>query len=86
MREASKNIAIGSLVAIALGLLLWVLLFLHPSFGDGKFRLHVRFQDIEKVNVGTRVTYAGRAVGEVVKTAWQDQILTTYISTTLPLQ
>ena len=69
MPDTAKNIAIGSLVAIALGLLLWVLLFLHPSFGDGKFRLHVRFNDIEKINVGTRVTYAGRAVGEVVKIA-----------------
>lgn len=67
MPEASKNVAIGSLVALALGLVLWVLLFLHPSFGDGKFSLHVRFSDIEKINLGTRVTYAGRAVGQVVK-------------------
>lgn len=67
MPEASKNIAIGSLVALALGLILWVLLFLHPSFGDGNFRLHVRFSDIEKINIGTRVTYAGRAVGQVVQ-------------------
>jgi len=67
MPDASKNIAIGLLVTLALGLILWVLLFLHPSFGDGNFRLHVRFSDIEKVNVGTRITYAGRPVGEVVK-------------------
>ncbi len=67
MPETAKNIAIGTLVVIALGLLLWTLLFLHPSYGDGKFRLHVRFNDIEKINIGTRVTYAGRAVGEVVK-------------------
>lgn len=67
MPEASKNVAIGALVALALGLVLWVLLFLHPSFGDGKFRLHVRFSDIEKIALGTRVTYAGRAVGQVVK-------------------
>jgi phospholipid/cholesterol/gamma-HCH transport system substrate-binding protein len=67
MSEAIKNIAIGIVVAVSLCLILWALLFLHPSFGDGKFRLHVRFQDIEKVNLGTRVTYAGRAVGEVVK-------------------
>ena len=67
MPEASKNIAIGSLVALALGLVLWVLLFLHPSFGDGKFRLHVRFSDIEKITLGTRVTYVGRPVGQVVK-------------------
>lgn len=67
MPEASKNIAIGSLVALALGLLLWALLFLHPSFGDGKFQVHVRFDDIEKVNVGTRITYAGRPVGQVTR-------------------
>lgn len=67
MREASKNAAIGILVLLALGLVLWVLLFLHPSFGDGKFQLHVRFHNIEKINIGTRVTYAGRAVGEVTK-------------------
>lgn len=67
MPEASKNVAIGVLVAIALGLILWVLLFLHPSFGDGKFHVHVRFDDIEKINVGTRITYAGRPVGQVTK-------------------
>ncbi len=67
MREASKNIAIGVIVAFALGLLLWVLLFLHPSFGDGKFHVHVRFDNIEKVNVGTRITYAGRPVGQVIR-------------------
>ncbi len=67
MPETSKNIAIGLILTLALGLMLWVLLFLHPSFGDGQFRLHVRFSDIEKVNVGTRITYAGRPVGEVVK-------------------
>lgn len=65
MLEASKNIAIGVVVCLALGLVLWVLLFLHPSFGDDGLKLHVRFQDIEKINVGTRVTYAGRPVGEV---------------------
>ncbi len=66
MTDTSKNVAIGVLVTIALGLVLWVLLFLHPSFGDGKFQLHVRFTNIEKINVGTRVTYAGRPVGEVI--------------------
>lgn len=69
MPDTSKNVAIGALVTFAVGLTLWVLLFLHPSFGDGKFRLHVRFSDIEKINVGTRVTYAGRAVGEVINIA-----------------
>jgi len=65
MPDVSKNIAIGALVSLALGLVLWVLLFLHPTFGDGGLQLHVRFQEIEKIGIGTRVSYAGRPVGEV---------------------
>ncbi len=39
--------------------------FLHPSVGDEKQILYVRFSDINKINVGTRVLFAGKAVGEV---------------------
>ncbi|MBS0654448.1 MAG: MCE family protein [Verrucomicrobia bacterium] len=67
MSESSKNIAIGSLIIGALCLLTLMLLFLHPSFGDEKHRIHVRFAAIDKINVGTRVTYAGKAVGKVMK-------------------
>src|SRR5574338_1167791 len=65
MAESSKNIAVGILVSCGIGLVVWVLLFLHPQFGDGDFKLHTRFTDIEKITVGTRVSYAGRPIGEV---------------------
>jgi phospholipid/cholesterol/gamma-HCH transport system substrate-binding protein len=65
MNKMVKNIAIGGLVTTALGLLVWMLLFLHPTFGDGQFRLRVRFPNVDKIAVGTRVTFAGKPVGEV---------------------
>jgi phospholipid/cholesterol/gamma-HCH transport system substrate-binding protein len=43
-----------------------MLLFLRPSVGDEAQILRVRFADIDKVTVGTRVTFAGNPVGEVV--------------------
>lgn len=66
MNEQSKNIAIGSVVIIAIALLTSILLFLHPSFGDEKIRLHAKFASIDKISVGSRVSYAGRAVGKVL--------------------
>lgn len=66
MTAAFKNIMIGIFVIMALAIGAFILLFLHPSVGDNGKILHVRFTDIDKVNVGTRVTYAGKAVGEVV--------------------
>jgi phospholipid/cholesterol/gamma-HCH transport system substrate-binding protein len=42
-----------------------MILFLEPTVGDGKKFLQVRFANIAGINVGTRVTYAGKPVGEV---------------------
>ncbi len=66
MQNASKNITIGVLVASAFLLIIWALLFLHPRFGDGEKSLRVRFPSIDKIHVGTKVTFAGRPIGEVI--------------------
>lgn len=66
MNASIKNILIGLFVIFATGIIIFMLLFLHPSVGDNAKTLRVKFTDIDKVNVGTRVTYAGRPVGEVV--------------------
>ncbi len=57
---------IGLFVTIAGAVIVFILLFLHPSVGDEGKILNVRFTDIDKVTPGTRVTYAGKPVGEVV--------------------
>lgn len=66
MNSTTKNILIGLFGLIATGIIVFMLLFLHPTVGDDGKRLRVRFTNIDKVNVGTRVTYAGHPVGEVV--------------------
>lgn len=66
MGASIKNILIGLFVLCAIGIVVFMLLFLHPTVGDNAKTLRVRFTDIDKVNVGTRVTFAGRPVGEVV--------------------
>lgn len=66
MAASIKNILIGIFVITAIGIIIFMLLFLHPSVGDNAKTLRVRFNDIDKVNVGTRVTFAGKPVGEVV--------------------
>lgn len=65
MPDQVKNILIGLFVLSALFILGFILLYLHPTVGDEKQVLYVRFSDIDKVNVGTRVTFAGKAIGEV---------------------
>lgn len=67
MTALAKNVLIGIFVLIAFAIILFILLFLHPAVGDNAKTLHVRFTDIDKVNIGTRVTYAGKPVGEVVE-------------------
>jgi phospholipid/cholesterol/gamma-HCH transport system substrate-binding protein len=59
--------AIGLTVVVALALVIRALIFLHPTPGDGGTVLHVRFQTVDKIGPGSRVTFAGRPVGEVEK-------------------
>lgn len=65
MSDSPKNIIIGLFVLAAGFVVLWFLLFLHPHIGDESQVIYVRFADIDKVSVGTRVTFAGKPVGEV---------------------
>lgn len=76
MPTALKNILIGIFVIAAIGVITFILLFLHPSVGDNGKTLRVRFTDIDKVNIGTRVTFAGHPVGEVVSIHQLPQVRT----------
>lgn len=67
MTDPIKNILIGLFVFAAGLLVVFVILFLHPTVGDDAQILRVRFANIDKVSVGTRVTYGGKPVGEVIE-------------------
>jgi phospholipid/cholesterol/gamma-HCH transport system substrate-binding protein len=67
MPDRIKNLLIGIFVTTATGIVIFMLLFLHPYIGDEGQTLRVLFTDIDKVNVGTRVLFAGKPVGEVVE-------------------
>ncbi len=66
-KENGKNILIGLFVVVGGCLLIWGLFFLNPQLGDGGQILDVRFTNIDKISVGTRVTFAGKPVGKVIK-------------------
>lgn len=66
MIDQTKNIMIGLFVIAACAIITFIILFLHPSVGDEGRILRVRFSNVDKLNIGTRVTFAGRPVGEVV--------------------
>src|SRR5579872_1812469 len=66
MGEQTKNLLIGIFVLVACVLVISIILFLKPHVGNGKKTYDVRFANINKISVGTRVTFAGRPVGEVV--------------------
>lgn len=66
MTDKLKNILIGLFVMGAVGIGISMLLFLKPQIGDGKKVLRVRFTNISGIAVGTRVTFAGKPVGEVL--------------------
>ena len=66
MTDRMKNILIGLFVAGAISIIVALVLFLKPTVGDGKKSLSVRFTNIAGISVGTRVTFAGKPVGEVI--------------------
>ena len=66
MKGSVKNILIGLFVSGAALILVSMILFLDPKVGDGKKVLQVRFANIAGIGDGTRVTFAGKPVGEVV--------------------
>lgn len=67
MSTQIKNMLIGVFIIAACSFLIFIVMWLRPSVGDGKQTLYVRFANINKIGIGTRVTFAGRPVGEVVK-------------------
>jgi phospholipid/cholesterol/gamma-HCH transport system substrate-binding protein len=66
MGEQTKNMLIGAFVIAACGVIIWLILFLKPSVGNGKETLYVRFSNVNQITIGTRVLFAGKPVGEVV--------------------
>ncbi|MDE3055979.1 MAG: MCE family protein [Verrucomicrobiota bacterium] len=66
MTDRIKNILIGLFVLAAFAIGAGMLFFLKPQIGDGKKILRVRFANISGIAVGTRVTFAGKPVGEVI--------------------
>lgn len=64
MTDKMKNILIGLFVTTAVTLVIGMILFLDPKIGDGK-TLEVKFANIAGITMGTRVTFAGKPVGEI---------------------
>jgi len=65
MQGSTKNFSIGLFVLMTFAILAGVILWLKPSVGDEGLTLNVRFMSLDKVNDGTRVTFAGQPVGIV---------------------
>jgi len=66
MPKSYQMSAIGAVIVAAVLLVSWFLFSIHPNVGDGKNQIRVRFANVEKIAGGTRVTFAGRPVGEVI--------------------
>lgn len=62
-----KTMIIGGFTVFGIAILVWGIFFFKPSVGDNKNKVTVKFANIEGVDVGTRVTYAGKPVGEVTE-------------------
>jgi phospholipid/cholesterol/gamma-HCH transport system substrate-binding protein len=67
MADQFKNMMIGIFVIAAFAIIIFIMLFLHPNIGNEGKTLRVRFSDIDKISTGTRVTFAGKPIGEVLK-------------------
>lgn len=65
MLNQAKNMLIGFFVVVACGLIVAMILFVEPSVGDNKQILYIRFANVNGISLGTRVTIAGKPVGEI---------------------
>jgi len=65
MLNQTKTMLIGLFVVVACGLIIGMILFVEPSIGDNKQVLFIRFSNVNGINVGTRVTFAGKPIGEI---------------------
>lgn len=66
MDNYKNYVLIGLFFVMGLFLLAGLILFLKPTIGDQKQTLYIRFANINKVGIGTRVLFAGKPIGEVV--------------------
>jgi phospholipid/cholesterol/gamma-HCH transport system substrate-binding protein len=66
MGDQIRNMLVGLLMIAACAFTISLILFLKPSVGDGKKTYTVFFSNINGINEGTRVMFAGMPVGEVV--------------------
>lgn len=67
MANKFKNMLIGLFVVVGVGLIIGMILFVEPSIGDGGQQIHVRFSNLQGISDGTRVTMAGKTIGQVSK-------------------
>lgn len=65
MSDKFKAFWLGVFIIGGIGIITWLILFLRPSVGNGELTLKVRFSNIDKIEDGTRVTFAGKPIGEV---------------------
>ncbi|RDB31637.1 MlaD family protein [Candidatus Similichlamydia laticola] len=66
MREGTRNTLVGLFIVSGTFILLSLALFLRPNLGDGKRILRVRFHEIDRLAVGSRVCFAGKSIGRIV--------------------
>jgi phospholipid/cholesterol/gamma-HCH transport system substrate-binding protein len=64
-QSSLKNLLIGLFFLSGMTVIVCLVLFLRPSVGNEKQTLYVRFANINKISIGTRVLFAGKAIGEV---------------------
>ncbi len=62
-----KSMIIGGFTVCGIAVAVWSIFFFKPSVGDNKNQLTIRFANVESIDIGTRISYAGRPVGEVIE-------------------
>jgi phospholipid/cholesterol/gamma-HCH transport system substrate-binding protein len=65
MGDQIKNMLVGLVMLSACAFTIALILFLSPSVGNGEKTYYVRFSNVNGIGDGTRVSFAGKPVGEV---------------------
>ena len=74
------TVSLGLFIAIGLTVMGRMTLYLRTSYAKETHEIQVLFNNIDRIRIGTRVSYAGKTIGEIIRVEFPDNYRDIYIN------
>ncbi|MDA8773879.1 MlaD family protein [Chlamydiia bacterium] len=74
------TVSLGLFIALGLTVMGRMALYLRTSYSKESREIQVLFNNIERIRIGTRVSYAGKTIGEITRVEFPDNYRNIYIN------